>query len=133
MSAVLGLALERQRLHPGDVLSGTVRVAQGGPSRTLEVFVSFLERTRSYTEAWLTGRTGVLHAGDLVPEQAFAFSLQLPPDAPPPYASRWGELFWEVDAKSDAFGFDAHARQRIIDAPPHLDKTAFFGEGEPAP
>ena len=125
----LVLELERERYQPGDWIRGAVVVQQGGPARTLEVFVLYQERTEDYTEAGLTGRTGPLHRGDLVAGARLPFALQLPPDAPPPYRSRWGELYWEVDAKADRFGADLHARRRIVVAPAGMPDTAFAGEG----
>jgi hypothetical protein len=41
------------------------------------------------------------------------FELSLPPDASPNYQSENGELYWELDVKSDEFGRDTHERHRI--------------------
>ena len=40
-------------------------------------------------------------------------ALSLPPDASPNYQSENGELYWELDVKSDEFGRDTHERHRI--------------------
>lgn len=127
--SVLALALERDRLEPGEWLRGEVVVLQPADARSLEVFVRFQERTEDYKEPALTGRTGPLHRGPLAAGSRFPFALQLPPDAPPPYRSRFGELYWEVDAKLDRSGRDAHAEQRIVVAPAGMDAAAMVGPG----
>ena len=133
MSPVLQLELDRERYAPGEWVTGTVLVPQGGDSRSLEVFVHYYEQTRDYKEAALTGRTGPLHRGDLPAGLRLPFRIQLPPEAPPPYRYRSGHLFWEVDAKSDQAGFDSHATRRIVVAPPEVPDAAFVGEGAQAP
>jgi hypothetical protein len=49
----------------------------------------------------------------LRPACRFEFELTLHPDALPSYRSEHGELYWEVDAKSNEIGRDTHARRRI--------------------
>ena len=127
--SVLALALERDRLEPGEWLRGEVVVLQQADARSLEVFVHYLERTEDYKEPALTGRTGPLHRGPLPAGARLPFALQLPPEAPPPYRSRFGELYWEVDAKLDQPGRDAHAEQRIAVAAAGMDHAAMVGPG----
>ena len=39
-------------------------------------------------------------------------ALDLPADALPGYRSEHGELYWEIDVKSDEMGPDTHLRRR---------------------
>ena len=55
---------------------------------------------------------GPLHTGDL-PDGSFSFEVRLPDDALPAYRSSHGELYWELDARSDELGRDTHARERL--------------------
>jgi hypothetical protein len=63
--------------------------------------------------------SGRLHEGDLTTGTSFEFALTLPPEALPNYKSEHGELYWEVDAKSNEVGRDAHDRRRIKLERPH--------------
>jgi hypothetical protein len=83
MSPRFQLELDRERYTPGETIKGTILVREGGGSRALEAGTSF------------------------------EFELALPPDALPSYKSRHGELYWELDVKSDESGRDTHERRRI--------------------
>jgi hypothetical protein len=48
----------------------------------------------------VSGR-GPLHEDELTVGTSLEFELALPPDALPSYKSRHGELYWELDVKSD--------------------------------
>lgn len=56
---------------------------------------------------------GELHAGDLETGASFPFAIALPADALPSYRSPNGELFWELDARSDERGVDTHGRVQV--------------------
>lgn len=126
----LQLQLERDRLAPGDWISGTVYAHAAVQARSLAVYVTLFESTRSFTEEVLTGWTGFLHQGVVPERSSFPFRLQLPPSVPPPYRSEWGELHWEVDAKADVpSGIDAHAKQRILVLPPGVSEESLVHPG----
>lgn len=112
MSPVFELQLERQRFAPGERVAGTVLVTEGGGSRTLEVALAFHEKSPDYEEIPVS-RSHALHTGDVQTGQALPFALDLPAEALPGYVSEHGELYWEVDVKSDEMGRDTHVRQRI--------------------
>ncbi len=111
------LALELDggpRWHPGEALSGRVIVTEGGKSRSLRVSLAFVNQTSDYREPSVVIASAPLHEGELVAGTRLPFRLAIPPDAPPPHMAPWGRLFWEVDAQSDQFGPDAHARQEVL-------------------
>ena len=113
MSVRLALELDRSSFVPGGEVAGTVLVTRGGPSRKLEVFLLFRERTSDFEHVAVRVGSGPLAEGALVAETTHRFAIRLPPDALPGVATDHAELYWEVDAHSDQLGPDAHARQRI--------------------
>lgn len=113
MSPRLTLRLDGDACAPGDVVRGTVDVLEGGSSRRLDVLLEFHERSDDYSRVARTVESGPLHTGDLPAVGSFSFEVRLPEDALPAYRSRHGELYWEVDARSDEFGRDTHARERL--------------------
>ncbi|HEX2086812.1 MAG TPA: hypothetical protein VHF89_14125 [Solirubrobacteraceae bacterium] len=113
MSPRLILELDRHEVAPGDEVTGTVVVAHGGRSRRLEVFLLLRERTAEFEHDALRIGSGPLAEGALEEGRSHRFSIRLPPDAPPQVATPNAEVYWEVDARSDQLGPDAHARQRI--------------------
>jgi hypothetical protein len=93
---------------------GTVLVLEGGPSRRLEVTLEYREKTEEDFQA--TARTlsaGELHSGDLATGASYPFEIALPADALPSFRSAHGELYWELDARSDERGRDTHESRRI--------------------
>ena len=117
MSPVLELWLDRERYTPGDTVRGTIRVVEGGRSRSLEVRLNYNEKTEDFAAVATGVASGPLNTGDLATGMSFGFALALPPDAFPNYRSEHGELFWEVDVRSDEVGIDTHERRRIEVAP----------------
>jgi hypothetical protein len=116
------LELDRERYAPGDAIKGTGRVLEGGSSRSVEALLEYKEETDDYLEVAISISSGPLHTGDLAMSTSFEFELTLPPDALPNYQSEHGELYWEVDVKSDEAGRDTHERRRIeIDTAPRSD------------
>jgi hypothetical protein len=113
VSVRLILEVDRTEYRPGDEVTGKVVVGYGGRSRRLEVFLLFRERTKGFEHEALRIGSGPLTEGGLEEGQAYRFAIRLPPDAPPNIKTQNAELFWEVDARSDQLGRDAHARQRI--------------------
>ena len=110
----LELQLYGETYAPGETVTGNVLVVEGGGSRKLEVWLHFRERTSEdddHTPVSLS--SGELHAGDLTTGASYPFAIQLRPDALPSFKSKHGELFWEVDARSDQRGRDTHERKRI--------------------
>jgi hypothetical protein len=131
VSGPLELRLERWRLAPGDWVQGTVVCHVPVPgARGVEVLVGLYEQTRDYREAALHATTGPLHVGPVPAGLALRFALQLPPNAPPPYESRWGSLAWEVDAKVDVpRARDLHAVLRLLVLPPGVEEDQVRGPG----
>ena len=112
MSPALELQLGRESFAPGERVAGSVLVTEGGGSRALEVVLAFHEKSPDYEEIPFS-RSEALHTGDVQTGQSLAFSLELPADARPGYRSEHGELYWEIDVKSDEIGPDTHLRRRI--------------------
>lgn len=118
MSLRLELQLEQQGYAPGETVKGTILVVEGGKSRSLEALLEYKEETEDYLDVAISLPSGPLHEGDLTTGTSFEFELSLPADALPNYESEHGELFWEVDAKSNEFARDTHERSRIEVRPP---------------
>jgi hypothetical protein len=112
VSPTFQVQLERERLAPGDRVSGTILVTEGGGSRNLDVTLAFHEKSPDYEETPVS-LTQALQAGELQTGQSLGFALDLPEDALPGHRSEHGELFWELDVKSDEMGPDTHVRRRI--------------------
>ncbi len=134
MSPAFELQLDRERLAPGEPVAGTVLVTEGGGSRALEVVLAFHEKSPDYEEVPVS-QSQALHTGDVQTGQSLAFALELPADALPGYRSEHGELYWEVDVKSDEMGPDTHLRRRIevVPAARPEEEDVFaggFGDGE---
>ena len=87
-------------------------VAEGGGSRGLDVTLAFHEKSPDYDEAPVN-LTQTLQAGELQTGQSLGFALDLPENALPGHRSEHGELYWELDVKSDEMGLDTHVRRRI--------------------
>jgi hypothetical protein len=111
--APLRLRARRERYTPGETIKGTILVREGGGSRALEAILEYKEETADYSEVAISIASGPLHEGELTAGMSFEFELALPPDALPSYKSRHGELYWELDVKSDESGRDTHERRRI--------------------
>jgi hypothetical protein len=132
VSPVFDVQLERDRFAPGERVAGTVLVTEGGGSRTLEVTLAFHEKSPDYEETPVS-QTQALHMGDVQTGQSLAFALDLPADALPGHRSEHGELFWELDVKSDEMGPDTHVRRRIevvVDAVPEEEDIFAGGFGD---
>jgi hypothetical protein len=113
VSPALDLALGEPRFRPGDWVRGKVTVVEGGASRALKVSLLFRERTEDYSATARTEGGASVHSGELAAGGSFDFEVQLPSDALPGYRSANGELYWEVEVKSDEAGFDTTIERRI--------------------
>lgn len=113
MSARFQVELEGARYAPGDTVRGTILVLEGGASRSLEALLEYREETEDVSGVATSVSSGPLHAGDLDMGMMFEFGLALPQDAFPNYRSEHGELYWQLDVKSDERGTDTHERLRI--------------------
>jgi hypothetical protein len=102
----LELHADSTRCRPGDALAGAVLLPEGGEVRGLRVVLNFCEHTEDYDDKREVAATH-LHAGSVLPGQRFAFTLQVPADAPPTLYSTHGELSWELEAHADVRGLDA--------------------------
>jgi hypothetical protein len=116
VSPALDLQVEQApggALHPGDWVRGRVTVLGGGSSRALKVTLRYCERTDDYSATAATYEAPPLHSGDLVARDSFTYAVQLPADALPCHSSANGELYWEVEARSDELGPDTVTQQRL--------------------
>jgi hypothetical protein len=102
----LELHADATRCRAGDTVTGSVVLPEGGEVRSLRVTLNFCEHTEDYDDKREVAETQ-LHAGSVLPGQRFAFTLQVPADAPPTLYSTHGELSWELEAHADVRGFDA--------------------------
>jgi hypothetical protein len=108
----LELDLQADRVRPGGDVAGRVNVVEGGKSRSLTVSVSFCEKTRDYfVPAY--GSSFVVHEGDVAAGESYEFSFTLPAEAPTSAKTGNGELYWELEARSDEHGLDSRAKRRL--------------------
>ena len=116
MSPHLDLVLDTERLdfRPGDWVRGHVAILEGGKSRDLKVSLRYRERSPDYSATVIEIPSGVLHTGELTAGASHDFAIQVPADAMPTYSSSHGQLYWEVEARSDEFGVDTTA-SRVVD------------------
>ena len=107
MSPQLELELDGDRFEAGGAVCGRVRVVEGGKSRALYTELRFCEHSNGYRAvAHTVEHPEPLHTGDLADGAELDFVMGLPADAPPEFVGPHGELYWEVRARSDAFGPD---------------------------
>lgn len=118
MSPRFDVHLERESFGAGDMVRGTIVVTKGGRSRSIEALLEYCEETTDYKSAARTFSSGALHTGDLTEGMTFAFNVPLPVDALPNQRSEHGELYWEIQVKSDERGPDTHERRRVVVLPP---------------
>ena len=106
------LELQSDHIRPGGDVAGHVNVVEGGESRSLTLTVSFYEKTRDYfVPAY--GSSFVVHEGDVKAGESYEFSFTLPVEAPTSAKTKNGELYWELEVKSDEHGLDTHAKRRL--------------------
>jgi hypothetical protein len=108
----LELELDTDPLVAGKEVTGRVKVAEGGSSRTLTLTLSFHEHSRDYQAIPYSSDLSV-HEGDLLTGQSFDFQFTVPAGAPPSFKSKHGELYWEVAVTSDESGHDTHVSRRV--------------------
>lgn len=115
----LTLELDRGSVAPGQQVTGTVAAPEGGRSRAVTVALRFCEQGGSFSAVAMSIPADVLHEGELPGGWSARFAIALPPDAPPGLRTLHGELWWEVEARSDELGRDAIERRRVdVAAPP---------------
>ena len=108
----LELVLQTDHVKPGGDVAGHIDVVEGGESRSLTVTLTFFEKTRDYSAAPHSS-SFVVHEGDLKAGESYTFSFTLPAEAPTSAKTKNGELYWELEVKSDEQGLDSHARSRL--------------------
>jgi hypothetical protein len=116
VSPRLDLVLDGDSLafRPGDWVRGHVAILEGGKSRDLTVKLRFRERSPDYSSTVTEISSGALNTGELTAGRSHEFAIQIPADALPTYASANGQLYWEVEARSNEFGVDT-TESRVID------------------
>ena len=107
------LELDKARVAPGEQVSGHVRVLTAGHTRALDVSLRCRDSSTDYKGTSWSTTTATLATGELPAPTEYTFTLALPPDAPPTYASAGVAVWWEVDARCDLLGTDQHAISRI--------------------
>jgi hypothetical protein len=113
VSPRLRIDLDREEYRLGDTVKGKVVALSGGNSRSLEVWLDYREKTKDYNEVGATVEHPTLNDGPIVEGASFDFELTLPLDGYPNYKSEHGELWWELNVKSDEPGRDTRERRRI--------------------
>ena len=114
MSPRLDLVLDSLVYRPGDWVRGHVAILEGGKSRDLGVTLRLRERSPDYSATVSEVPSANLHTGELTAGRSHEFAIQLPADALPTFNSAHGQLYWEVEARSDEFGIDTK-ESRVID------------------
>lgn len=134
MSPRFEVELDQESYLPGETVNGSVLVTEGGGSRGLEAVLEYKEEVDDYLEVATSISSGALHSGDLTTGSSFEFELPLPGNALPNYRSEHGELYWELDVRSDESGIDTHERRRIEVRPSEsgLDTGPTILEPEPS-
>lgn len=113
MSLRLEVQLDRESYRAGEAVTGTVLVLEGGSSRALEATLEFKEKSSDYDATPRKVGPQRLHEGDLATGESYELAVELPQDALPSLKSEHGELYWELDVRSDERGPDTHERRRI--------------------
>lgn len=108
----LRIELDRERVAPGQELTGWVVVLEGGEARSLTLQVGFYEQSPGDGTA-VFGQRGTIHEGDLSSGEAVPFRYTMPASALPGVKGRHCELFWELEAVADRSGLDTVARRRF--------------------
>ncbi len=88
-------------------------ILEGGKSRDLSVRLRYREKSPDYDATVVEHSSGALCTGDLTAGRTYDFAVQIPADALPSYSSLHGDLYWEVEARSNEFGVDTTTAQRI--------------------
>jgi hypothetical protein len=113
----LRVDVDREPLAPGDAVAGRVVVEDGGRARSLFVRLALVERTKDFHALARVAGEEVVADGDLADGAVVPFALRLPPDAPPTIATAHARLGWELRARADRLGPDAH-----VDRPIEVDR-----------
>jgi tetratricopeptide (TPR) repeat protein len=132
MSPQLVLQLDRERYSPGDAVRGTIFVAEGGRSRSLQATLEYREETDDCLTVATTVPGPALNMGDLTTGTFFEFERRIPADAFPSYKSKHGELYWELYVKSDERGLDTEEWCRVEVVPAHAEPATEHNEGDRA-
>lgn len=119
MGVAVRLCVELDRPGPhraGGAVAGRVLVLVGGAARSLEVSLVRTERSPDFAAdrevTRVTVAEGALEAGS-----AHSFTVALPSDAAPTVASAHGGLGWEIRARADRRGRDAHGSHAVLVGP----------------
>jgi hypothetical protein len=92
---------ERERYHPGEVVTGRVVVEEGGGSaRWLEVALEFCERTPDHHAVARNIPGEIIDTGPLAAGDAYDFAIALPADALPGVRTDFAALYWRVYASA---------------------------------
>ena len=108
----LELELTAESVPPGGTVAGRVSVVEGGDSRELTLTLTFYEHTRDFTIP-AAQTSAVVHQGAVTTGESYEFSFALPEDAVPSVETKNGELYWELELRSDEPGFDTHVRREL--------------------
>lgn len=107
-----------RKFAPGDPVTGTVTVLDGGDANELSVRLVYREASPDYSGEVFEAGAAVLHRGELAKDAAFEFVFTLPADALPNFKSAHGALAWVLEAKVDRQGKDVLEREAVKVAMP---------------
>jgi hypothetical protein len=97
----LRIELEQAAARPGEPVTGTVVVLEGGRARCVRAWLEFTERVEKMTVVARSEPPSTLAEGDLHADQALRLELPLPADALPPLTNEVGELRWDLVVEVD--------------------------------
>jgi hypothetical protein len=103
----ISLLLDRDTVRPGDWVTGSVSVSEGGKARSIEVAIRYAERSIDYIAYPISITSAPLHEGDIADGLLVPFALAIPGHAMPSCRGQFGSLEWNVWAKVDRMGPDA--------------------------
>jgi hypothetical protein len=109
VSLKLTITPERASYAPGEQISGTVDVLEASDAKLLTLALEYRDWTADYhSVSRVLPLDAPLHTGDLELGARFRFTVQLPVDALPNQAGKFGQASWGLHARIDRFGVDAH-------------------------
>ena len=92
----LRIDLEQAAARPGEAITGTVVVLDGGRARRVTAWLEFVERAGKMSAIARREPASTLAEGDLQADQVLGFALPLAGDALPPLTTDVGELRWDL-------------------------------------
>jgi hypothetical protein len=120
----LAVAVERDRLRPGERVAGHVEVREGGDGRRLTARLRLLEVTRDHRVPVVTVELGTLAEGELRAGEGHIFEGRVPEDALPSHRAPNSALLWCVEAHVDRRGSDVIEWAEVVVLPPAANEAS---------